>query len=59
VGEGVCRGEGPGLLFHDLRRSAVRKLVRAGVDRDVARKISGHKTEAMFARYNITDERDQ
>jgi hypothetical protein len=34
-------------------------LVRAGVDRDVAKRISGHKTDSMFARYNVTDTRDQ
>lgn len=56
----ACSAAGvPGLLFHDLRRSAARNLVRAGVDRDVARKITGHKTESMFARYNVTDTRDQ
>jgi len=37
----------------------VRNLIRAGVDRDVAKKISGNKTDSMFSRYNITDERDQ
>ena len=40
-----------GRLFHDLRRSAVRTLVHAGVDRGQAMKISGHTTEAMFKRY--------
>lgn len=56
----ACQAAGvPGMLFHDLRRSAARNLVRAGVDRDVARKITGDKTAAMFSRYNITDTRDR
>jgi integrase len=51
-------GEYVGLIFHDLRRSAIRNLIRAGVDQTVAKEISGHKTDAVFKRYNITDGKD-
>lgn len=56
----ACRDAGvPDLHFHDLRRSGIRNLIRAGVPQSVAMSISGHRTVSTFIRYAIANDEDK
>ena len=55
--ESVTRPRLVGRTPHDFRRTAARNLIRAGVPQHIVMKLCGWKTDAMFRRYAIVDER--
>lgn len=54
----ACRLAGVRRLFHDLRRSAARNMLNAGVPQAIAMQITGHRTDSMFRRYAIVTPND-
>ena len=47
-----------GRFLHDCRRTAARNLIRASVPERVAMLLTGHKSRAIFDRYNIIHEQE-
>jgi Phage integrase family len=47
-----------GKLMYDNRRTVACNMDRAGVPRQVVKQIIDHKTDSMYNRYNIVNEKD-
>ena len=57
--DSACRSAGcPGCIPRDLRRTAIRAMVRAGISEHTAMLMSGHKTARVFRRYAIVSTHD-
>ena len=55
----ACQSAGvPTRFLHDCRRAAARNLIRANVPERVAMLLTGHKSRAIFDRYNIIHEQE-
>ncbi len=48
-----------GKLFHDLRRTAARNMIRGGVPQSIAKRVTGHRSDSMFQRYDIASTADK
>ncbi len=60
VWKGACKEAGiDGMIFHDLRRSAIKEMTETGYSDLVAMQVSGHKSRSVFDRYNIKNVDDQ
>jgi hypothetical protein len=42
-----------GLIFHDPRRIPARNMIRGGVPQSVAMRVTGHRSDSMFRRYDV------
>ncbi|MCH7687675.1 MAG: tyrosine-type recombinase/integrase, partial [Planctomycetes bacterium] len=56
---GAIGKDGRPKVLHSTRRTAARRLERAGVSRDIAMDIMGIKSESIFRRYNIRQNEDK